>query len=417
MARKHAHFDCLSGISGDMTLAALIDLGASPDRLKDDLAALDLGAFELSVETVSVNGIRARQVNIDLPREDTERHFSDIRAMIANSSLPERIKNRAVDMFSRLARAEAQIHDCLPEDVHFHEVGAADAIIDIVGTALCLDYLDIDGISASPLPLGSGFVTCRHGVLPVPAPATLALLENVPVKGTAIEGELVTPTGAAIITSLTQDFGPFPAMQLRATGYGAGRQRFADRPNLLRVVIGRPEAAGHTGTDAILEDDVAMIETAIDDMNPEVYGHLMERLLAAGALDVCWIPAYMKKNRPGTVVRVLCRNPHVQAVADILFAETTSLGIRVQSVRRLVLPREETVVETSLGPVKVKRSLAPDGAQRLIPEYEECRRLANALQRPLRDIYDLIGSEISGLAQRGGRAAARPDRVIDKKGR
>lgn len=415
MARKHAHFDCLAGISGDMTLAALIDLGAPLERLKEDLAALQLGAFDLAVETVSVNGINARQVTIDPPREENDRHLSDIRVLIDRSGLSDRIRTRSLDMFQRLARAEAEVHGCSPEEVHFHEVGAADAIIDIVGTALCLDYLEIDRVSASPLPLGSGFVTCRHGVLPLPAPATLALLKNVPVRGTAIEGELVTPTGAAIITSLTEDFGPMPPMQLLATGHGAGRQRFAERPNLLRVVTGRTDPHGATGT--IVEDDVEMIETAIDDMNPEVYGHLMERLLALGALDVAWIPAYMKKNRPGTLVRVLCRNTDVQAAANLIFMETTSLGLRVQPVRRLVLPREAIVVETSLGPVRVKRSLAPDGRQHLSPEYEECRSLANRLQRPLRDVYDLIRREISRLPPQGGQAADTRDTAIDKKER
>ncbi|MGD9097444.1 MAG: nickel pincer cofactor biosynthesis protein LarC [Desulfobacterales bacterium] len=415
MARKHLHFDCLSGISGDMTLAALIDLGAPPERLREDLARLQLGAFDLTVETVSVNGIAARQVNIDLPREDNERHFSDIRAMIDRSGLPDRVKSRAVDTFRRLAGAEAEVHGCSPEEVHFHEVGAADAIIDIVGTALCLDYLEIERVSASPLPLGSGFVTCRHGVLPLPAPATLALLKDVPVKGTAIEGELVTPTGAAIITSLAENFGPLPAMNLLATGHGAGRQRFDERPNLLRVVMGHTDAGDAIG--AIVEDDVELIETAIDDLNPEVYGHLMERLLAAGALDVSWIPAYMKKNRPGTLVRVLCRSENVQAAANIIFTETTSLGLRVQPVRRLVLPREEVVVETSLGPVRVKRCRTPDGGQRLSPEYEECRRLAKTLQRPLRDVYDLIRREIGPLRPQGDRAAGKRDTAIDKKGR
>ena len=417
MAPKHAHFDCLSGISGDMTLAALIDLGAPLDRLKEDLAGLPLGEFDLAVEIVSINGIRARQVKIDLPQMDTERHFSDIRAMIDHSDLPDRIKIRATDMFRRLARAEADIHGCSPEEVHFHEVGAADAIIDIVGTALCLDYLEIDRITASVIPLGSGFVSCRHGVLPLPAPATLALLKNVPVKGTAIEGELVTPTGAAIITSLAENFGPLPAIKPLATGYGAGRQRFADRPNLLRVIVGQPNAEDASGAGLTIEDDVELIETAIDDLNPEVYGHLMERLLAAGALDVCWIPAHMKKNRPGTLVRVLCRSETVLAAANIIFAETTSLGIRVQPVRRLVLPREEVVVKTSLGPVRVKRSQTPDGRERLSPEYEECRRLANTLQRPLREIYDLIGRETGARPPKAGGSAETPDRTIDKKGR
>ena len=393
MTNTHAYFDCFAGVSGDMILGALIDLGAPLARLRDDLAKLPIGSFDLSVDIVALNGIKARQVTVDAPDSRTERHLSDIRAMIDGSHLPAGVKARAIATFKRLAAAEAEIHDCSPDEVHFHEVGAKDALIDIVGAALCLDYLGVQHVTASPLPMGSGFVSCRHGVLPLPAPATLALLKNVPVRGAGIEGEMVTPTGAALITEMAAGFGPYPEMELQSIGYGAGRQRFKDRPNLLRVVLGAPVPPSGFEAQGMVEEGVEVLETAVDDLNPEVYGHLMERLFESGVLDVYWIPVHMKKNRPGTLIQVVCRPETTQAALAVILNETSSLGVRIQPVRRMVLRRKERVLATSLGELKVKCVLTPDGRERLIPEYEECRRLARERGLPLRDIYALVQRE------------------------
>jgi uncharacterized protein (TIGR00299 family) protein len=401
MTQTHAYFDCMAGISGDMLLAALIDLGVPLERLQADLQQLPIGPFSLSVSTVSLNGIRARQVDIEFPDTRVERHFSDIQALIANSALPEGVKRMALKTFRRLAEAEAEVHGCALDEVHFHEVGALDAIVDIVGAALCRHYLEIDQITASPLPMGSGFVNCRHGVLPLPAPATLSLLRNVPLKGVAIEAELVTPTGAALVTEMAESFGPFPAMTLGRVGYGAGHQRFDDRPNLLRVVLGHPAVEAMRGPDILVEDRIEVIETAIDDLNPEVFGYLMERLLAIDeVLDVYWIPVYMKKNRPGTLVQVMCRAGQSQSAVEVIFNETSTLGMRLHPVRRLVLPREQSVLETSLGQVAVKRIRTPDGRERLLPEYDECRRLAQAHQLPVNEVYARITAETTAAAKR-----------------
>ncbi len=417
MTNTHAYFDCFAGISGDMILGALIDLGAPVTRLREDLAKLSIGPFDLSVDTVSVNGIKARQVTIDAPDAPMERHLSDIRTMIDGSHLPPGIKTRAINTFSRLAAAEAEIHDCSPDDVHFHEVGAKDAIIDIVGAALCLDYLGVHHITSSPLPMGSGFVECRHGVLPLPAPATLALLKNVPVRGAGIEGELVTPTGAALITEMAAGFGPYPEMALQSVGYGAGRQRFKDRPNLLRVVLGQTVPPADFETRGMMEEGVEVLETAVDDLNPELYGHLMERLFETGVLDVYWIPVHMKKNRPGTLIQVVCRPEKLQAALAVIFNETSSLGVRIQPVRRMVLRREERVLATSLGELRVKCVLTPDGRERMIPEYDECRRLAREHGLPLPDVYALVQREGSNGPAKETRAVLKADPAIDKKGR
>ncbi|MBL0712521.1 MAG: nickel pincer cofactor biosynthesis protein LarC [Desulfosarcina sp.] len=416
MTITYAYFDCFSGISGDMTLGALIDLGAPLERLRTDLKKLAIGPFGLSADAVAINGIRAVQVKVEVPTSEIERHFSDIRTLIDKSSLPLKVKSTAIDTFSRLAAAEAGIHGCSPDEVHFHEVGAVDAIVDIVGAALCLDYLGIERITASPLPMGTGFVNCRHGKLPLPAPATLSLLKNVPIRGIAVEGEFVTPTGAALIAGLAESFGPYPDMELLGVGYGAGRHRYDHQPNLLRVVLGRPAGADTRDEKMADNDRVEVIETAIDDLNPEVFGYLMERLFEINVLDVYWIPVYMKKNRPGTLVQVLCRPERVEATLNVIFNETTTLGVRIYPASRRVLPRETVSLDTSLGKVSVKRVLMPDGHERLIPEYEVCRRLAREHKVPVKDIYAIVEKEASGVLRLDPEMSVdKPEASIDKK--
>ena len=388
-----AYFDCFSGISGDMTLGAFIDLGVSPDDLQRDLAGLAIEPFALNVSHVEHHGIRAVRCEVRTAESAAARHLTDIEAIIQNSGLPDTVQDVALAVFRNLAAAEAGVHGCNVSEVHFHEVGAVDAIVDIVGCALCLDYLGVSRVAVSALPQGRGFVNCRHGRLPLPAPAALALMKDLPVYGVDLEGELVTPTGAAIVSTVGQAFGPIPPMTIRSVGYGAGQRRHRSHPNLLRIAIGEPCAGEPVQDQGYLTDSVDILETTIDDMNPEYCGHLMALLFEHGALDVVWIPAHMKKNRPGTLVQVLCRAAQTPTLRDILFRETTTLGVRVSAARRWMLPRESVTLSSSMGPVTLKKAVLPDGEVRLIPEYEDCRRVAREKGIPLRRVYEQIARE------------------------
>ena len=384
-----AYFDCFSGISGDMTLGAFFDLGVPVDWLKDNLLKLPLNGFDLSVSTVHRHGVHGTFVKVDTLEQATSRHYSDIIALLHNSPLPDSVKERSLDIFDRIASAESHIHGCSKDSVHFHEVGAVDAIVDIVGTALCVDYLKIDRVISSKIPLGKGFVTCQHGTLPVPAPATVEILKGIPVYGSDIPHELVTPTGAAIISSLAKGFEPIPGMEIEAVGYGAGSRDLEQRPNLLRVMIGK-RASLHPG---VQNDRLLILETCIDDMNPEVFGFLMERLFEDGALDVYWIPVFMKKNRPGTMVQVLCRMDQREKITHRIFTETTSIGVRYYEANRSILSREQVEIETGFGPVAVKKVQHPDGSIRVAPEYEACKRIALEKKLPIRSVYERILKE------------------------
>lgn len=390
----YAYLDCFSGISGDMTLGALVDLGLDLAWLEAELHRLPLGGFTLASRTVHVSGIRATRVSVQVAENPSHHHWSDIRSRIEASPYSDAVRRRALAVFGRIARAEAAIHGVAEDHVHFHEVGGIDAQVDILGACLGFEKLGIDVVGASPLPQGRGLVHCAHGVLPVPAPATAAILEGIPVYGVDTEAELVTPTGAAIAAGLAGTFGPMPAMVVETVGYGAGTRQLVDRPNLLRIFLGR-RADRET---AVVEESVTVIETAVDDMNPEIFGHLMERLFADGALDVCWIPVQMKKNRPGTLVQVVCRPEDREAMIGRIFSETTSLGVRHDTVRRRALARRVETRDSPLGPVAVKRIVDPAGHVRLAPEYEDCRRIAAARNRPLREVYAVLGR----FLQQGG---------------
>ncbi len=384
-----AYFDCFSGISGDMTLGALIDLGVPTDWLKDNLLKLPLNGFDLSVSTVHRHGVRAKYAQVEVLEHHHSRHYSDIIALINNSPLNTSVKERSLDIFDRIASAESHIHGCSKDTVHFHEVGGIDAIVDIVGTALCIDYLKIDRVISSQIPLGKGFVSCQHGKLPVPAPATVEILKGIPVYGTDIPHELVTPTGAAIITSLADGFEPIPGIKIDAVGYGAGTRDLEQRPNLLRIMIGKTGGLQQ----GVQNDRLLIVETCIDDMNPEVFGFLMERLFEDGALDVYWIPVFMKKNRPGTMVQVLCRMDQKETIVNRIFTETTSIGVRYYEAFRSILSREQVEIETAFGPVTVKKVKNPDGSIRVAPEYEACKRIALEKNLPLRSVYERISKE------------------------
>ncbi|MCK4467700.1 MAG: nickel pincer cofactor biosynthesis protein LarC [Desulfobacterales bacterium] len=388
-----AYFDCFSGISGDMTLGAFIDLGVPVKWLKDTLCAIPLTDFDMTVSSVFRHGIKAKSINIHTDDNAKSRNYTKIKSLIEQSPLPEMVKENSLKIFERLANAESKIHGCPAEKVHFHEVGGIDAIADIVGAALCIEYLGIKRITASSLPLGTGFVSCAHGTLPVPSPATLEILKGIPIFGSGIACELVTPTGAAIIATLAESYGPVPDMAIEKTGYGAGKQDIESKPNLLRIIAGTPK---NHQTDC-QKETIVMIETCIDDMNPEILGFVMERLFEDGALDVYWIPVFMKKNRPGTMMQVLCRKSQKQAIINRILSETTSSGVRYYDVERAILAREEIIVKTGYGMIKAKRITDFTGGMRIVPEYEVCKKIALEKNIPIRVVYDRIKREVSGV--------------------
>ena len=385
-----AYFDCFSGISGDMTLGAFIDLGVPVEWLQDSLGGLPLTGFDLSVSTISRNGIKAKSVQVHAEDDVKSRDYAEIKQLLKKSSLSGSIKQRSLEVFARIADAEAVIHGCSRDRVHFHEVGGIDAIVDIVGMALCVDYLGIEKVISSRIPLGSGFISCRHGTLPVPAPATLGILKGIPVYGTGIPHELVTPTGAAIIVTLAESYETMPDMIIEKTGYGAGKRDLESIPNLLRVIIGTESYHQTANRTDHQKDTIVVMETCIDDMNPEVFGFLMERLYEKGALDVYWIPIFMKKNRPGTMVQVLCPKNHKEILIDCILSETSSLGVRYYDAKRRMLARERILVKTAYGDIQVKRIIEPDGSTRIVPEYEICKKIALEKNIPIRVVYDNI---------------------------
>jgi hypothetical protein len=377
-----AYFDCFSGISGDMILGALIDLGLDPETLIKHLSKLKLSGYEIEVLKEQRGPITGTRVNIKVDeKEQPPRSSDEIRELIGKSKLPDRVKKNSLAVLQRLATVEGNLHQEPPEHVHFHEVGAVDSIVDMVGACIGLHVLGIGQVVASPLPLGRGFVQCQHGLLPLPAPATLALLESVPVYDSGQERELVTPTGAAILTTVCSEYGGFPIMSIEKVGYGVGQHPESHPPNLLRLVLGQ-------ATMAVIKEPLLLFETSIDDMNPEFYGHLMERLLEAGALDVNILPAQMKKNRPGQLLRVLAAEGLRDTVLQILFLETTSLGVRIQPVDRYSLPRRTIRVQTSYGQLPVKVATNPQGDFTVAPEYDGCQRAALRHKVPLRLVYE-----------------------------
>ena len=384
----HAHFDCFSGISGDMVLGAFVDMGVPTQWLTEMIRSLSIGEVEIVATDVKKNGIGAKQISVLEKEASHARNYRDILKILENGSFGDKVKNIAVDIFSRIADAEARVHRCEKDDVHFHEVGAVDSIVDIVGAALCLDYFSIETVSSSPLPLGGGFVDCAHGKLPIPAPATLEILKGIPVYGGTSDGERVTPTGAGIIASLSQAFGPIPDMEIERVGYGSGSRERQDLPNLLRVLVGKKKEetteSGH--------DDVWVVQTNIDDMNPELFGYLMEKLFQDGALDVCYTPVQMKKNRPGTKVEVLCPPEKRTTITRCLFTETSTIGVRYHLVHRRILRRSICLVSTCFGDIQVKCTTDPEGRKQYAPEYEACKKIALKNNVPLKRVYEAVAN-------------------------
>jgi len=375
-----AYLDCIAGASGDMILGALIDAGLDEQQLRQRLQALGLAEYELKTSRVQKGAIGATSVDVVVTGQVAERKLADIEAIILSSDLPTSIKDASLRIFRRVIEVEAGIHGADPSEVHLHEVGATDAIVDVVGSLLGLELLGVDKVYASRLPLGHGFVDCAHGRLPVPAPATLELLKGVPVVQYDVEGELVTPTGAAILTSLVEQFGPMPQMIVERIGYGAGKKDFPF-PNVLRLLIGPGPF------EAATMEEVVILETNLDDMNPELYEHVMDSVFEAGALDVFLQPTQGKKNRPGVLLSVLCHPQDTLRLSSLLFAETTTLGIRQKAMRRLCLDRQTVKVRTTYGEVSVKVATLGEEIVNLSPEYEDCRRLARQTGKPLKEVY------------------------------
>jgi uncharacterized protein (TIGR00299 family) protein len=378
---KIAYFDCVAGASGDMLLGALLDTGLPEEVLRGMLAGLGLPGFDLRVRRVMKNGIGATKVDVIVDDQAPERHLTDLVEVVAQGALAPKVRDRAITVLTRLGEVEAGIHGVPVDAVHLHELGGLDTIVDVVGVLAGMDALGIEQVVVSPVPLGRGTIRTAHGEIPLPAPATLALLRGAPVTGSEIRSELVTPTGAALLTSLADAYGSIPAMTLTAVGYGAGG-RDLPIPNVMRLLIGESAPAADVPPKV-----VSVIETNIDDLNPEVYEHVMSRLFKAGALDVFLTPIQMKKNRPATLLRVICRPADSGTMTNILFEETSTLGVRRHVMERETLPRTMLEVQTPYGIARVKTARLPDGRIKAAPEYEDCRRLAEAQGVPLRDVY------------------------------
>jgi uncharacterized protein (TIGR00299 family) protein len=381
---KYAYFDCFSGISGDMTLGALLDAGVPVEQLRSELQGLNVPGWELTSEKVWKNGMAATYAKVRTQDTTTHRSLSTILGIIENSSLAPSVKVRAAAIFTKLGEAEAAVHDVPIEKIHFHEVGAVDAIVDIVGACIGFSALGIESFACSALNVGGGTAKMAHGVLPVPAPATARLLLGKPTYSNGVQKELVTPTGAAIVATLCTTFGPQPPMTVNAIGYGAGTADLEGQPNVLRLMVG--EAAEKRA--AAESETIRVLEANLDDMNPQIYGYFLEKALAAGALDVFATPVQMKKNRPGMLVTVLCKPDDEAKFHEMFFAETTTLGVRTYTAERRVLARQWETVHTAFGEVRIKVARLNGHIRQASPEFEDCRKLAEAKNVPLQRVMD-----------------------------
>jgi pyridinium-3,5-bisthiocarboxylic acid mononucleotide nickel chelatase len=378
---RTAYFDCFSGISGDMTIGALVDAGASFEELRAQLARLNIPGYKLTAEKVTKQGIAGTKFHVHVQDPGTEhRRLGDIETIMRRSALTSHIQNRAVEVFTRLAEAEATIHHTTIDQVHFHEVGAIDSIVDITGAVIGLDLLGVQRVLASAVNVGSGFVRATHGVLPVPGPATAELLRGAPTYARGHDGELTTPTGAALLATLAESFGPLPELRIGQIGYGAGTKDLLHAPNLLRVLIGEDNTRGDA-------DVITVLEANLDDMNPEWFEYAQERLFAQGALDVFYTPIFMKKNRPATKLSVLCETGNVDTLVETLFHNTSTFGVRTYEVRRQKLQRFTQTVDTPFGPIAVKIGQWRGQVVQISPEYESCRQAARHSGVSLKAIY------------------------------
>lgn len=381
-----AYLDCFSGISGDMLLGSFLDAGLDIALVEKNFGLLPLAGYEVKKRKITTNGLSATKVEISVHEGQPHRSYQDIKQLFKVSHLSEEIKENSLAVFATLAEAEAKVHGVSTEKVHFHEVGAVDSILDIVGAAVGFSFFDIDSLICSALPMGHGWVECEHGRLPLPAPAVAELSKGMEVYGVDINKELVTPTGAAIVKALADGFGPLPSLTLSHTGYGAGNHTLADHgPNMLRLFIGEE-------TEIIEAQEVEVIDCHLDDWSPETYPYLCERLFAAHALDVSLIPIQMKKGRPGFLLRVIAETVHGHHCKRLILDETTAIGLRFRMERRWTLPRRAITIDTRFGKMVVKEVETPSGT-RIYPEYEECRRLATEQGIAIQQIYhEVLGN-------------------------
>jgi len=391
---KVLYYDCFSGISGDMNLGAMIDLGIDISYIKNELDRLNLGGWELVAEKAQRHGIMGTKVAVkQLIHEHSHRHLSDIQKIIAESTLPDSVKELSMRIFIKIAEAEAKVHGIPVEKVHFHEVGAIDSIIDITGAAICFNVLKVDAVLVSEVELGSGFVNCEHGKLPVPAPATAEILKGIPVRMGGVDFEATTPTGAAILSVLGTGFGTRQPVRLEKTAYGVGHKDHPEVPNLLRVSLGETTTISESTHRALL------IESNIDDMNPEFYDYISDRLFKAGVSDVYCSQIIMKKGRPGVILNVICETGLADIVKEIIFTESTTLGIRTFSFNKDTLAREFGKLDTIYGEVTVKRSFYNGKEVSVKPEYDECKRIASERAIPVKEVYNNIMSVLTQKKQ------------------
>ncbi len=397
------YLDCFSGISGDMLLGALVDLGVKASHLRAELKKLPVAGYTLSVSPVRRSGLAGTKVEVEVGSRSRQprRGLREIRGMIEKSRLSPEVRGHAVKAFEALVAAEARVHRIPEREVHLHEVGAVDAIVDIVGAMIGLEALGWPTVICSPLHVGRGLVTMEHGTFPVPPPAVAELLKGRPCYATHVEGELVTPTGAVLAVTLADSFGPLPSIRLEKVGYGAGTKEFDGHPNLLRALYGELLNEG------AVRETVLVLETTIDDMSPQLYGHLMERLFAAGALEVFYTSVQMKKNRPGTLVTIICPEPRLQAVSAVIFRETTTIGFRYLPMGRIELGRRVERVETPWGSVRMKVSHYNGETVQATPEYEDCRAAALKAGVPLKEVQQAALHVYSHVASEGRRRRGR----------
>jgi len=378
---KIAYFDCFSGASGDMILGALIDAGLSPRRLREELKKLHLPAITVKAKKVLKGGISATRVTVE--GKDEKRPHRDLKEMlkiVARSDLDKDVKTKSQEIFERIASTEAEIHRSVKEKIHFHELGGLDSVVDICGAVWGLRQIGIDQIHVSKVNVGAGFVRCEHGLLPVPAPASLSLMKGKPIYSSGVDKELLTPTGAAILTTLGSSFGNLPPMKVERIGYGAGRDDLP-HPNVLRLMIGTPETAAR-------EERVRVVETNIDDMNPQFYDYIMEQMLKMGVKEVFLTPVFMKKNRPATLLTAICSPGQMPVVTEFLFRETTTIGLRWREERRALADRETLSFDTKYGKIRFKLARWEGAVINVSPEYEDCKRLALERKIPLKEVFE-----------------------------
>jgi hypothetical protein len=392
---KTLYFDCFAGASGNMILGALIALGVDERELIEQIKFLGVSGFELEVKTVDRSGISAVHVDVKIPHEHAHRHLHTIEKIINDSRLSASVKKRAIRIFTRLAEAEAKIHGIDVQKVHFHEVGAMDAIIDVVGACAGFEMLGIEKFVCSKIHVGSGFAQMAHGKFPVPPPAVAELLKNAHVYSTEIEGELMTPTGAAIISTVCEEFGQIPEMKIERTAYGAGTREYKGFPNALRLILGEIEPQRHRDTENDLSktedrrpktENLILLETNIDDLSPQILGFVLERAFEIGAADCWFTPIQMKKNRPATLVSILCEKDKKEALTEMLFRETSTIGLRVSETERICLPRRIEKIETKFGAVDVKIAGFDGEIVNAKPEFEQLKAIAERENLPLREV-------------------------------